>query len=43
MAQNEKWICIEIVNSKNNKTMKLYHPPKDGAAGEDVDRDCFIP
>jgi len=38
MARNADWIRVKIKN-RDGRTMYLYHPPKEGAAGEDVDRE----
>jgi hypothetical protein len=39
MARTESWIRVKIKNRRTGKAIFLYHPPKAGAAGEDVDRD----
>jgi hypothetical protein len=39
MARNDSWIRVEIRNRKTGRAIYLYHPPKEGAAGEDVDRE----
>ena len=39
MARNDRWVRVKIRNRSTGATMCLYHPPKAGAAGEDVDRE----
>jgi hypothetical protein len=38
MARNDEWIRVKIKN-KAGDTICLYHPPKTGSAGQDVDRE----
>jgi hypothetical protein len=37
MARNDEWIRVKIRN-KAGDTICLYHPPRSGSAGQDVDR-----
>jgi hypothetical protein len=38
MAKNDNWVGVEIKNEESGEKIRLYHPPRDGAAGQDVDR-----
>ena len=39
MASTENWIRVRIKNRSTGETMCLFHPPKAGAAGQDVVRE----
>lgn len=39
MARNDSWVRVKIVSRGSGQTMCLYHTPKGGAAGQDVDRE----
>lgn len=39
MPRNDSWIRVKIKNPKTGSVMCLYHPPRAGSAGQDVDRE----